>query len=109
MREASRDLVVEAAVDNADGTLKPGFFCDARILLSEVKATVVPIDALRIEGSRRKVFVIQKSGTLLERLVEVGETHDGFIEIRRGLTPGESVLQKPGADALDGAPFQPAS
>ncbi|MCB1208145.1 MAG: efflux RND transporter periplasmic adaptor subunit [Verrucomicrobiales bacterium] len=109
MREASRDLVVEAAVDNMDGSLKPGFFCDARILLSEVKAAVVPIDALRVEGSRRKVFVIEKSGHLLERLVEVGETRDGFIEIRRGLTPGESVLLKPGADALDGAPFQPAS
>ncbi len=109
MREASRDLVVEVSVDNADGALKPGFFCDARILLSEAKASVIPVDAMRVEGSRRKVFVIDKTNTLTERLIEVGESRDGFIEVRRGVTAGENVLDKPGADALDGVPFQPAS
>ena len=92
MREASRDLVVEATVENTDGTLRPGFFCNARIRLSEEKAAVVPVEALRVEGSRRKLFVIEKNNTLSERLVEVGETREGFIEIRRGAAAGESVL-----------------
>jgi hypothetical protein len=39
----------------------------------------VPVEALRIEGSRRKVFVITKDNTISERLVEVGETREGFI------------------------------
>ncbi|MCB1205009.1 MAG: efflux RND transporter periplasmic adaptor subunit [Verrucomicrobiae bacterium] len=108
MREASRDLVVEAEAENADGTLRPGFFCNARILLSEEKATVVPVEALRVEGSRRKLFVVEKNNTLSERLVEVGETRENFIEIRRGAAAGESVLLQPGADAVDGAAFQPA-
>lgn len=109
MREASRDLVVEAEVENADGTLRPGFFCNAHIRLSEEKATVVLVEALRVEGSRRKLFVIEKNNTLSERLVEVGDTREGFIEIRRGAAAGDSVLLNPGPDATDGAPFQPSA
>ena len=109
MREASRDLVVEATVENTDGTLRPGFFCNAHIRLGEEKAAVMPVEALRVEGSRRKVFVVEKNNTLSERLVEVGDTREGFVEIRRGAAKGEAVLLQPGPDATDGAPFQPAA
>jgi RND family efflux transporter MFP subunit len=109
MREASRDLVIEALVDNADGRLRPGFFCDARIRLREEKAVAVPATALRIEGTRRKVFVITRDKAISERLVEVGETREGFTEIRRGVTAGESVLDKPAAGASDGQRFEPAA
>lgn len=109
VREASRDLMVEAVVENKDGSLRPGFFCDARIRLREEKAVVVPVEALRVEGSRRKLFVIEKDNTLSERLVEVGDTREGFTEIRRGAVAGEAVLLQPGADATDGAPFQPSA
>ena len=43
----------------------------------------MPVETLRVEGSRRKLFVIEKNNTLSERLVEVGENREGFIEIRR--------------------------
>lgn len=109
MREVSRDLVVEAEVVNRDGNLRPGFFCDARIRLREEKAAVIPVEALRTEGARRRVFVIGKDGVLSERLIEAGEAREGFVEIRRGAAVGESVLLSPGADAVDGAPFQPSA
>ncbi len=108
MREISRDLVVEALVDNADGILRPGFFCDARILLSEEQALGVPEKALRLDGSRRKVFVIESGGTLVERLVDAGEARGGFMEIRRGVQAGEAVLLEPGPEAADGLKFAPA-
>lgn len=107
MREASRDLVIEALVDNAEGKLRPGFFCDARIRLREEKAVAVPVDAVRLEGSRRKVFVIAGDNLLSERLVEVGETRGGFTEILRGVASGEPVLAKPEAGAADGLRFEP--
>lgn len=108
MREASRDLVVEAVVENTDGKLRPGFFCDARILLREESAVAVPVDAVRSEGSRRKVFVIRDQ-RISERLVETGVTRGGFTEIRRGVTAGEAVLVNPAPAAADGARFEPAS
>jgi hypothetical protein len=62
-----------------------------------------------VEGSRRKLFVIEKNKTLSERLVEVGDTREDFIEIRRGAVAGDAVLLQPGTDATDGAPFQPSA
>lgn len=108
MREASRDLVVEAEVPNTDGHLRPGFFCDARIQLREEKALAVPVDALRIDGSRRKAFVVEKDNKISERLVEVGDTREGFTEIRRGVSAGEKVLAKPAPEATDGALYEGA-
>jgi len=106
MREASRDLIIEAEVANKEGKLRPGFFCDARIKLREEKAVAVPTEALRIEGSRRKAFVVTKENTISERLVEIGETRDGFTEIRRGVTNGETVLAKPVPEAADGVRYE---
>lgn len=109
VREAPRDLVIEAEVENKDGSLRPGFFCDARIRLREEKAVVVPVEALRIEGNRRRVFVIGADRSLQERLVEVGDSREGFIEIRRGVAAGESLLLSPGSEAADGAAFSAES
>ena len=107
MREASRDLLVEAEVDNKDGALRPGFSADARIRLREEMALTVPVEALRVEGSRRKLFIIEGGNTLSERLVEVGDSREGVVEIRRGAAAGDAVLSKPGPDAVDGATYQP--
>lgn len=109
MREASRDLVVEAAVDNADGRLRPGFFCDARVQMREEKALAVPEAAIRAEGTRRRLFVVLAEQALSERLVEIGDTRDGFTEIRRGLTKDESVLLSPPPEAADGLRYHPSA
>lgn len=101
LRESSRDLLVEAAVENADGRLKPGLFAEARLVTGDEQALAVPQEALRIEGTRRKLYV-PRENRLEERLVEVGESRDGWVEIRQGLAEGESVMLKPGAEAADG-------
>ncbi len=108
MREATRDLVVEAAVANGDGALRPGFFCEARIRVGDEKAVAVEAEAVRTEGSRRRVFVVTAERALEERLVETGEERDGVVEIRRGLAGGERVLAKAGPDAADGVRFEEA-
>ena len=67
------------------------------------KAVAVPSTALRIEGTRRKLFIIRQD-QLEERLVEIGETREDWIEIRQGLADGESVVLNPDASAADGVP-----
>ena len=103
VRESARDLIVEAEVQNADGRLKPGLFADARVRLGETRAVALPPEALRIEGTRRSVFLVE-NGVVAERLVEVGEAHDGWIEVRRGLKAGEAVVLSPGREVADGVP-----
>lgn len=103
VRESARDLIVEAEVQNADGRLKPGLFADARVRLGETRAVALPPEALRIEGTRRSVFLVE-NGVVAERLVEVGEAHDGWIEVRLGLKAGEAVVLSPGREVADGVP-----
>jgi len=101
VRESARDLIVEAEVQNADGRLKPGMFAEARIALREDLAVTVPAGALRVEGSSRKVLVIQ-DGRVEERLVEMGETSGDTVEVRHGISKGETVVVNPAAEAVDG-------
>lgn len=103
VREAARDLIVEAEVQNVDGRLKPGFFAEARVRLNETNVVTIPAESLRVEGSRRSIFLVE-NGVLSERLVEVGEALDGWVEVRRGLKAGEAVVLAPGREMADGVP-----
>ena len=105
VRESTRDLQVEAEVPNADQRLRPGFFAEARIRTGDQKATTIPASALRTEGNRRSVFLVE-GNTLVERLVEVGDTVEGWVEIRRGLTNGTPVVNPAEPRLTDGLSAQ---
>ena len=88
-------------MENADGRLKPGMFAEGRIALAEEESITVPVAAVRVDGTTRKVFVVHE-GAIEERIVEVGEAKGDTVEIRRGLAKGEAVVLTPTADAADG-------
>ena len=97
VRKASRDLVVEAVVQNKDRQLTPGLFVQATLALGEQRQAVVPQAALREEGAQARVYVV-KAGRLEERLVQVGQRLGDKAGILRGVEPGEQVV----ATARDG-------
>ena len=101
LRESARDLAIEAEVDNKDGRLKPGMFAEGRLALAEERSLTVPANALRVDGTTPKVFVV-RDGTVEERIVEVGEKKGDIVEIRQGVALGEAVVLAPGAEAADG-------
>lgn len=105
VRAGSRDLQIEAEVPNPEGKLRPGLFAEARLLLPQKMAVTIPKAAMRVDGTQRKVWVVEKN-QLSERLVEVGETQNDHIEIRRGVQKGDVIVLSPGADAADGAPVK---
>jgi RND family efflux transporter MFP subunit len=87
----SRTLIVEAEVDNSGGLLKPGQFATVRI--TQPKATLavmVPVRAIRTEGDVNRIFVI-KDGRAEERLVQIGQLENDYIEIKQGVAEQESV------------------
>lgn len=102
LREATRDLMVEAEVPNKDGRLRQGMFAEGRLLLGEQAAVVVPESAVRTATGRSRVMVVENE-QITERLVDTGERNAGWIEIRNGINKGESVVIEPAAGAVDGA------
>jgi membrane fusion protein (multidrug efflux system) len=102
LRRASRDLVVEASLENAARKLKPGMFATAKVGLGTYDSAVVPRTALREEGSTHHVFVVSQK-KLEERVVETGEQVGEVVAIAKGVTAGELVVAKNGSDLKDGS------
>jgi RND family efflux transporter MFP subunit len=90
LNAASRTMVVEAEVESG-GLLKPGLFATARIAQSRSESVVVvPVSAVRTDGSTSRVFVI-KDGRAEERVVKTGDTENDMIEIKNGVAADERV------------------
>ena len=102
VREASRDLVVEALVPNGDLALKPGMFAVAKIDLGDVPRPVVPKTSVQQDDTGARLFVVTGS-QIQERLVQLGETVGDVTAIVEGVKAGENVVVAPGPDVRDGA------
>jgi len=102
LRRTSRDLVVEAILDNADHKLRPGMFAAAKLELGTTSTPVVPLTALRDEGSVRRIFVVNRDKHLEERVVEAGDAMGDVVAIVRGVTSGEHIVKVAGGDVRDG-------
>jgi cobalt-zinc-cadmium efflux system membrane fusion protein len=52
---------------------------------------VVPAAAVQSVNSQASVFVAESNEQFRVRAVEVGAEHDGLVDVRRGLQPGDRV------------------
>jgi membrane fusion protein (multidrug efflux system) len=102
LREQTRDLLVEATVPNPQQKLRPGMFAVVHVILPKAPATVVPEASVRMDGQLARVFVADQ-GHLQERIVELGTRDAHVVEIRRGVSSGESVVSPFSVEAKDGA------
>ena len=97
-----RALTVEALVPNPSRELKPGLFATARVELPKrTPALLVPADSVRTSSGTSRVFVVTDHRAQ-ERIVTLGQTVDGLIEITSGVTAGERVATKNVAQLVDG-------
>lgn len=101
IREGTRDRVVEAIVDNPQQRLLPGMFSLARIETGRSNKPVVPMRAIRGEGTKSRIFAVVQ-GRLEERLVQVGERDGELVAIEKGATPGERIASNGSTDLRDG-------
>ena len=97
IEEATRTLLIEAEVPNADGKLRPGAFVHAEILAElDQTAVFIPPSALITFAGLERVMTIN-NGKAVEKPVKTGVREDARIEIVEGLDAGETVIVKPGA------------
>lgn len=76
----------------SDGALKPGMFGRVNIVYDVRDNTLlVPVEAVLAEDARTTLFVVV-DGEAQRRDVEVGYRNNGSVEIRNGVTEGESVV-----------------
>jgi RND family efflux transporter MFP subunit len=95
--EGTRTLMVEAEIPNQDGTLRPGAFATADIVVDpEQTAILVPASAIVTFAGVTKVVTVA-DGKAVEKRVQLGRKAGDRVEVTSGLAAGESVVAEPGS------------
>lgn len=102
VRQSTRDVIVEAIVDNADRALKPGMFTTVEIVAGETKMPVIPKSAVVRRGDASHLFVVV-DGRAHERVVKLGPERDGQYGVVRGVAAGDRVIGAPPEGLRNGA------
>lgn len=108
LRAATRDLRLEARVDDPTGRLRPGMSAEAQLVLPDAPRPAVPAAAVRGAGLQARVFALQ-SGRLAERRVLLGLARDGMVEVLDGVAVGDTIAAEVSAAMRDGLPVIPAA
>jgi cobalt-zinc-cadmium efflux system membrane fusion protein len=78
---------------NKDGRLRPGLFVTARLVLAKRHVPVaVRAGAIQTLENKTVVFVREGGDKIEARPVEIGESDAKFVEIRAGMSAGESYV-----------------
>jgi len=88
----SKTLKVRLDIDNPDYELRPEMFVDVEIPVTMPPGLYVASDAVLYTGTRAIVYADLGDGVMEPRTVETGWRLGGWVEIRRGLMPGERVV-----------------
>lgn len=87
-----RTITVKAVAPNPGGTLQAGMFIEARLATAtRSAATVIAEEAVSPTASGAVVWVVQ-DGKATRRTVELGVRTPGFVEVTKGIDPGDQVI-----------------
>jgi RND family efflux transporter MFP subunit len=93
VRADTRTMHTEVDVANPERVLMPGLYAEAKVGLDEKEnVPTVPLQALHHEGNKTTVLVVNPSGEIEDRAVEVGLQTTSDAEIISGLNEGEHVV-----------------
>lgn len=98
----TRNVSLQATLENSDHALHPGMFAKVEVALSETKKTIViPGSAVSYAPYGDSVFVIEKqkdpktgkeSEMLRQQFVRIGEARGDFVAVTQGLKAGQTVV-----------------
>jgi RND family efflux transporter MFP subunit len=96
----TRTLDAEVELPNPRGELRPGMYGRGAVTVEvHPGAAVVSANALQISNGKRFVFVVQ-GDRVQRRQIETGVDGGNWLEVLRGLNPGDEVVTA-GGDGLD--------
>lgn len=89
----TRTIKVRLEFDNSGMSLKPELFADITIHASkQLDAVVIPAEAVLRSGVAERVFVVRSPGKFEPRIVKLGLSSEGLVQVLEGLEAGEEVV-----------------
>ena len=93
VNKETRTTRVRVELANPDGVLRPDMYVDAEIATGgQTPVTAVPTSAVIDSGTRQVVIVDKGEGRFEPRPVKLGRRNADYVEIREGVSPGDTVV-----------------
>ena len=102
INESTRNVQVQATMDNKDGTLRPGMFVKTNVGMGTADAAVtIPASAVAYAPYGDSVFVVEqvkdpKGGKsylgVRQQFVKIGASRGDQVAVTSGVKPGETVV-----------------
>jgi RND family efflux transporter MFP subunit len=107
---ATRTLLVELHVPNADGALLPGMYCQIQLNSPrENPPLLIPSDALIVRTGAPLAAIVKADHTIHLQTLEVGRDFGDRIEVLAGLREGDTIIPNPGDAAREGLKVDPVA
>jgi HlyD family secretion protein len=92
--DAVKKFDVEITIEQREGLkLRPGISAKATVAIDHLADVVyVPLQSVVVEAGTHALFVAADAGQSARRVVEVGASNDNYVQITKGVEPGERVL-----------------
>lgn len=88
----TRTTRIRIQVEDSTGELKPDMYVNVSITVPLGEVLAIPEEAVFNTGAKQIVFVDKGRGLLEPRDVSVGAKADGYYELKKGVSEGESVV-----------------
>jgi RND family efflux transporter MFP subunit len=90
---STRTMDTEVDVPNPELIIVPGMYAEVSLAVEQSShAIAVPLQAIGSSEEKHTVFLVNQSGHIEERPVEVGIQTSDLSEIKSGLAPGDLVV-----------------
>ncbi len=94
---AKHTIPIRVRLDNPGKALRPHVYAQVRFLTGQAATGVeVQASAVMTDGTSSYVYVQEKNGHFVKRVVTAGPVRDGRVLILAGLQPGEVVVEEGG-------------
>jgi len=89
-------------IDVKDAGLKSGLYACVKIPTNKKETILVPKNAIVEKGQLTGLYVVDAQGLVLFRIVRMGKTYDGQVEILSGVNVGEKIITEGSQKVIDG-------
>lgn len=107
---SNRALIVEAALPNPTGRLKPEMIGKVLVLRAvRLNALLVATNSVQLVDRDRHVVFVERNGKAEQRIVTLGVVQGSDVEILSGVRPGDRVITTDVQKLVDGTPVTVAN
>jgi RND family efflux transporter MFP subunit len=107
---ATRTLLTEVQVPNADGALMPGMYADVDLATPrQDPPLLIPGDTLVVRSDGTQVAIVMPDRTVHFQRIQLGRDYGDKVEVLEGLQAGQDVIVNPGDAIRENAKVNPVA